>query len=299
MSEDDEPVDTCCASCGIAEIDDMKLMDCDDCDLVRYCSDECRENHKSEHEEDCKKRAAELRDELLFKQPEGTHLGDCPICCLPIPLDQNKSTLYMCCSTLVCNGCVCANIDREREMMLQHKCPFCRKNMPRTKQDLVKRNLKRVEMNDPNAMWYKGEEDYSMGNYRSAFGYFTKAAALGNARAHNKLSNMYILGNGVEMDEEKVTYHLEEAAIGGHPDARCKLGLIEWQMKNTGRAVKHFIIAAALGEVDSIKELMKAFRSEAISKEELNAALRAHQDALNAMKSPQRKIAEGIVSKYS
>ena len=70
-------------------------------------------------------------------------------------------------------------------------------------------------------------------------------------------------------------------------------------MKNTGRAVKHYIIAAALGEADSIKELMKAFRSEVISKEELNAALRAHQDALDAMKSPQRKIAEGIVSKYS
>ena len=70
---------SCCACCGIAEIDDIKLMkDCDDCDLVKYCSGECKGNHKSEHEEECKKRAAELRDELLFKQPEGNHWGDCP-----------------------------------------------------------------------------------------------------------------------------------------------------------------------------------------------------------------------------
>ena len=89
MSE--EVVDTCCASCGIAEIDDIKLVPCDECDLVQYCSDECREDHNPEHEDECKKRAAELRDELLFKQPESTHEGDCPICCLPLPLDETKS----------------------------------------------------------------------------------------------------------------------------------------------------------------------------------------------------------------
>ena len=53
---DDEPVEiSCCAACGIAEIDDIELKECDGCDLVRYCSDDCREDHKSEHEEDCKK----------------------------------------------------------------------------------------------------------------------------------------------------------------------------------------------------------------------------------------------------
>ena len=71
MSEENEALDTsCCASCGVVEIDDIKLVPCDDCDLVKYCSDECRNNHKSEHKEACKKRAAELREELLFKQPE-------------------------------------------------------------------------------------------------------------------------------------------------------------------------------------------------------------------------------------
>ena len=41
-------VDTfCCASCGVAEVDDVKLVQCDDCDLVRYCSDDCQRYHKA------------------------------------------------------------------------------------------------------------------------------------------------------------------------------------------------------------------------------------------------------------
>ena len=77
MSEENEAVDTsCCASCGIDEIDDIKLVPCDGCDLVRYCSDACQRDHISRHLLACRKRAAELRDELLFKQPESTHFGD-------------------------------------------------------------------------------------------------------------------------------------------------------------------------------------------------------------------------------
>eukprot|EP00985_Skeletonema_marinoi_P022217 scaffold14081_cov66-Skeletonema_marinoi.AAC.1 len=52
----------CCASCGIAEVDELKLTECTDCDLVKYCSDACQHDHKLQHEEACKKRAAELRD---------------------------------------------------------------------------------------------------------------------------------------------------------------------------------------------------------------------------------------------
>ena len=94
-ADDSEEVEAmCCASCGIAELDDIKLTECDGCDLVRYCSNECQANHRQEHEGKCNERAAELRDEMLFRQPESTHLGDCPICCLPLPIDEEKSILY-------------------------------------------------------------------------------------------------------------------------------------------------------------------------------------------------------------
>ena len=62
--EDNHQADTSCASCGIAEIDDIKLKDCDDCDLVRYCSDACQRDHKTKHKEACKKRAAELDEKI-------------------------------------------------------------------------------------------------------------------------------------------------------------------------------------------------------------------------------------------
>ena len=60
-----DEADVCCASCGIAEVDDIKLKECNGgCDLVKYCNDICSENHREQHDEECKKRKAELRDKL-------------------------------------------------------------------------------------------------------------------------------------------------------------------------------------------------------------------------------------------
>ena len=302
MSEDNEEVDksTCCASCGIAGIDDVKLKECDGCDLVKYCSDECQRSHKSEHEDACKQRAAELRDELLFKQPKSSHLGDCPLCCLPLPLDMKKSTIYGCCSKVICNGCSYANKIREYERRLQYSCPFCREPSPETDEECFKRMMKRIEANDPVAISQEGTGQRKKGEYRKAFEYFTKAAELGDAEAHYCLSIMYRLGHGIERHEGKMMYHREEAVIAGHPFARHDLGCKEKEDGNDERAVKHWIIAASQGDGDSIKELMEAYKDGLISKDDLAATLRAHQAAVDATKSPQREAAEEYHrSKYS
>ena len=283
---------SCCASCGIAEIDDIKLKDCDGCDLARYCSDECKGEHKSEHEEDCKKRAAELRDELLFKQPEGSHLGDCPICSLPLPLESKKSAMYFCCSKVICNGCNYANQMREVEMRLQQSCPFCRKPLPETDEEENEQIMKRVEANDPVAIRHQGGERHNKGDYHSAFEYWTKAAAMGNVWAHHNLAVLYHDGKGVEKNEGEEVYHLEEAAIGGHPQARCELGCRAGLKGNFERAVKHWIIAATQGHDESIKWLMKAFKEGVVIKDDLDSALRAYQAAVEATKSPQRELAD-------
>ena len=58
-SEESVDVDEVCACCGIAPVDDIKLKLCDGgCDLVKYCSDVCQENHREQHEEECKGRKA-------------------------------------------------------------------------------------------------------------------------------------------------------------------------------------------------------------------------------------------------
>eukprot|EP00985_Skeletonema_marinoi_P008502 scaffold3865_cov86-Skeletonema_marinoi.AAC.2 len=220
--------DNCCESCGIAEVDDIKLMDCDACDLVKYCSDECKEDHLPQHQTKCIERAAELRDEILFRQPESSHLGDCPICFLPLPLDHQKSMVQTCCSKIICIGCDYADrLVREREARLVPACPFCRSPLPNTHEEFDKNEMKRVEKNDPVAMTQIGKKHYHNGEYESAFDYLTKAAELGDVDAQKDLSFMYQKGEGVEMDEKKGLYYLEVAAIAGHPSARYNLALKE------------------------------------------------------------------------
>jgi hypothetical protein len=152
--------------------------------------------------------------------------------------------------------------------------------------------MKRIEVNDPVAMWREGVFQSIKGDYSSAFELYTKAAELGELEAHYKLSLMFNLGYSVEKDMGKVVYHLEEAVIGGHPTARYNLGRHEWRNGNIERAVKHWVIAATQGDDESIKMLMGSFKKGMVSKEDLAAALRAHQVAVDATKSPQREAAE-------
>jgi len=281
--------DICCASCGIAEVDDIKLMDCDDCDLVRYCSDECKANHLPNHEEMCKERAAELRDEKLFKQPESSHLGDCPICCLPLSLNIKESSLYSCCSKWICNGCVYAHHTRQFNRQINNTCPFCRCPTTTTTEGDHLHFKKRAAANDPVAIHKMGMKHYEEEDYDTAFEYCTKAAKMGDVDAHNSLSIWYREGKGVEKDEKKEVYHLEQAAIGGHPTARWNLACHEG-INDIDRAVKHWIIGANLGCDRSI-QMLKEFYPGSLSKEDFAAALRAHYAAVNATKSPHREEA--------
>ena len=287
---------SCCASCGVAGGDDVKLMKCTACYLVRYCGVKCQKEHRKKHKKECKKRAAELRDELLFKQPEGTDLGDCPICCLPIPIitsqDAVRSTKYACCSKIVCDGCVHANDLREKEGRLPPSCPFCRKPTPKTDEEYNLNNKKRIEANDPVALNSEALNHFEAGNYAVAIEHWEKAAGLGHAESHYQLSISYQEGLGVEKDMKKFTFHAEQAAIGGHVMARYNLGVMEAGKCNAERASKHWIIAANLGCDPAVKALREYHAIKVVSKEDFAAALRAYQVAIEATKSPQRAAAE-------
>ena len=157
----------CCASCGKAEVDDVKLKKCG-CDLVKYCNINCQKNHRPQHKKACKKRLAELRDKSLFTMPDESHEGDCPICCLPLPLDPTKSFFMNCCSKLVCRGCDYANRKREIEAGLRQRCPFCREPAPKSDEESLKLSMKRIKKNnDPVAMGHMGETHRHKGDYES------------------------------------------------------------------------------------------------------------------------------------
>jgi hypothetical protein len=73
--------------------------------------------------------------------------------------------------------------------------------------------------------------------------------------------------------------------------ARHNLGYYEGRNGRVERAVKHFIVAANLGYDDSLQVLRMFYVKGDVDKEDFAAALRAHQAAVDATKSPQREVA--------
>jgi hypothetical protein len=65
---------------------------CKSCMLVKYCNANCQKKHWATQKKECKLRAAELRDEALFKDPPPKE--DCPICFVPMPAH------LICCASL-------------------------------------------------------------------------------------------------------------------------------------------------------------------------------------------------------
>ena len=280
--------DVCCANCGIAGVDDVQLEDCNGCDLVKYCSDKCREEHREMHVKECNKSDNQLHDKELFSQPDGSYLGECPICFLPLPLDRRKSVVILCCSKIIC---LYDNVMVNKQ--LARRCPFCRE--PGTDGvEYRKRRTERIEANDPVALSQMGMDLCDGDDCNSAFEYLTKASELGDSEAHFLLGMMYYEGEGVEKDDEKSNYHWEKAAIGGHPIARYNLAGIDEENGNIERSVKHHIIAANLGYEESMKALWRNYSARNITKEDLEAALRTHKTAIDATISPRRKVAEAF-----
>ena len=70
----------------------ISLKVCKSCMSVKYCNAECQKKHWPTHKKECKLRAAELREEALFKDPPAKE--ECPICFLPMPLT------LICCMSL-------------------------------------------------------------------------------------------------------------------------------------------------------------------------------------------------------
>jgi len=90
---------------------------------------------------------------------------------------------------------------------------------------------------------------------------------------------------------------LEEAAIGGHLGARYNLGYVEGKSGRHERAMNHFIVSANMGHNMSLDSLKKGFMVGLVSKEDFASALRAHQAAIDAMKSPQRDAVSAALKK--
>ena len=292
-----------CANCGVKEGDGdgVKLKQCSACHLVRYCSVKCQKEHRPKHKRECKRRMAEMRDEILFKQPEGTHCGDCQICCLPMSISFGAKSIganpvsTACCCNFLCKGCQVAMLIREtpgRRMT----CPFCRGPIPNSMAEAELYEKGRIAVDDPHAIYRAGTIASDRGDYRAAFEHYSRAAELGEVEAHFQLGNLYSRGEGVEKDKTKAGFHYEKAALAGHPVARCILGkneVIKDLMLeiHPERGIKHLMIAAKQGDNNALGSLKDLYKNNFLRKDELVTSLRGHQAAADAMKSPQREMA--------
>jgi len=296
-SEDGEIADMmCCVSCGTADVNNIKLKEYNVLD-----GSAAFQKHTSQQERDSesRSRAAEIHDDILFRQPESSHLGECPICLLPLSLDTKHAMMQSCCSKLICIGCYCASIRYEVVKLIKRRsCPFCRQPEPKSAAEIEHYKMKRRKANDPVAIQGAGKRCYHDGDYERAFEYFSKAIAIeagdAEAEAHYCLSFMYRDGKGIGRDAQKRVYHLEEAAIGGHPKARHDLGVHEVFQGRIERAARHFIISANLGHDASLKALRELRAAGEVGHEDFVTAFRAHQAAVNATKSRQRAEALAI-----
>ena len=282
-----------CANCGKGEEDSGNLKACTACKLVKYCNRECQIAHRSKHKKECRKRAAELRDIELFKQPPPAE--DCPICFLRIPFLNSGWRYFSCCGKVICSGCSHAPVyDNQGNVVDNEKCPFCRTPKPTSDEEMIERYKKRMDANDPIATFNVGKY-YADGKYgypqdhSKAFKHWRRAAELGYVEAYSSIGYAFDKGEGVvEVDKKKARHYYELAAMGGNVLGRHNLGVNEAKAGNIDKSLKHFMIAAKSGHNESLKKIQELYPYGCVRKEDYTKALQSYQSYLNEIKSPQR-----------
>ena len=214
MSTDDKDVVlSVCANCGK---EGSKLKACTACKLVKYCNRECQITHRPQHKKECRKRASELHDEKLFKQPPSK--DDCPICFLQLPSLLTGRRYQSCCGKQICSGCAHAPVyDNQGNVVEEEKCPFCRVPKPESDEEILNRIEKRMEVGDPIAIHNRGMY-YSEGlygqpqNYTKALELWHRSAKLEHAASYSNIGYSYDGGEGVKVDKKKARHYYELAA---------------------------------------------------------------------------------------
>ena len=294
----DDDIISLCANCSKGEESVGDLKACTACKMVKYCNRDCQIAHRPQHKKDCKKRAAELHDIKLFKQPLPKE--DCDICMLLLPSLHTGYKYKTCCGKRICSGCLHAVEKRDGDVGI---CPFCRTPAPTSDKELIEQTKKRMEIGDAEAMHNLGgcyfEGLYGLPQDRAkALELWYQAAKLGYATSYYSIAAAYDLGNGVGRDEGKANHFWELAAMEGDTYARYNLGVYEWHAGNMSRALRHFMIAAGGGYNDSLENIKVIFMNGEATKDDYAKALQAYQANLVEIKSPQRDEAAAFHERY-
>ena len=282
-----------CAACGKGG-DDLKA--CTACKLVKYCNASCQGGHWSKHKKECKKRAAELKDEALFKQPPPRE--ECDICMLTLPIAVEERKYQPCCGKVLCYGCIRAAYMADNRRL----CPFCRTPEATSQGETLERIQKRAEIDDAEAIYslgclYKRGDMGLPQDYDRAMELWLRSGELGHAMSYSKIGTAYYNGQGAERDVKKAIHYYELAAMVGDECARHNLGCMEKDAgNNMSRATKHWMIAAGAGYDNSLTNIRACFMDGYATKEDFEKALRSHKEAKDEMRSDQREAATAATS---
>ena len=305
-------MNACCAECGADGGVSLKI--CKSCMQVKYCNAICQKNHWQKHKKECKRHAAELRDEALFKDPPAKE--DCPICFLPMPerliscvslrpatrssvpikdfaneheelADREMETYYLCCGKSACGGCLHSFCESGNM-----KCPFCNSERDKTIEQQVEEMRRRIEANDAASMnmlanYHEHGRRNIQQDQTKAVELYARAAELGFSKAHYSLG-MHYKKMG---DLKKAKFYLEAAAMAGHDGARHNLGTMEANSGNLERAAKHWTIAASAGHYNAMYTLLDLFKNGqqgGVSRESINTTLAAYNKSCAEMRSESR-----------
>jgi len=175
--------------------------------------------------------------------------------------------------------------------------------LPKSNKEAVDRLQKRVEDNDPIAIYNrgnyyrKGENGYPKDN-KKALELWDRAGELGSTAAYNAIGYLYEYGEGVEVDEKKAVHYFELAAMQGDSTARYNLGEMEEKAGNMERALKHYMIAVKDGNNDSLQIIQQLYSNGHASREDYKRALQSYQEYLGEIKSAQRDKAAAADDQY-
>lgn len=172
--------------------------------------------HRPQHKKECRKRAKEIHDQALFKQPP--QVEDCPICFLRLPFMMTGYGYFSCCGKAICNGCVHAF----QSMGNVTICPFCRTPLSNTDEETLERNNTRIKAEDAPAFYHLGSYYNSehLVYHEKARDFYLRAGKLGSAKAYCNIGNDCFSDSGAGRDEKKALYYWELAAIVGCEKAR-------------------------------------------------------------------------------
>lgn len=151
------------------------------------------------------------------------------------------------------------------------------------------------------ACLYRDGEEGLIQSYTRSLEMSIKAAELDHVEAFVMIGWYYEEGIVVEEDTSKAVEYYEVAAKKGSVLGHLELSRFYEEMGPMGdmQHVDHLKVVAKAGDQESMDNLMKAYKDNLLSKEELTQTLREFQISNNKMKSKDRDDVRAFMARIS